>query len=959
MTSKPAKNPDALDELVLACLERYDEVGTAAIDEVCDAHPGSAGALRRRMTRLLATGLVADAEEEAFPERLGEFRLLRRLGGGGMGVVYLAEQESLGREVALKLIRPDQLYFPGARERFRREVELVARLEHPGIVPVYTFGEENGIPYFAMQRVVGCTLAEVLRELGDRDPRRLAGADLAAALGACLARAGVAVGVVEGPPFRGSWSDACLALGRSVAQALEHAHGLGVQHRDVKPSNVLLTPDGRALLFDFGLSSGDGVSAITRTGAQLGSLPYMAPEQFGAGRGAPDARTDVYQVGATLTELLTLRRPFAGVGATEAIQAIRRGALPRVSAATTGAPPDAAVVVAKATAVAVEDRYATAGALARDLDRVLARLPIEAQRAGPLLRLVRALQRKPERALTAGLVVLLLLFGAVGFATQQRLANRATGAALADAEREGRRAEANLDTALSAVVSMAEVNHEKLADVPGLSAERLVWLERSLALFGELMGQRPGDVELELQHARIRRETANALATLGLPGRADEAFAEAEAVFRRYREQPDDAPSDTPGARDLRWDLGLLLAGRVETLRELHRPEEELAAAQEAVALLDALASRADAPPREILALKAAQSKLAWTLRLQARLDESLAAFEQAIATARRLVAVEGRAPRALGHEGDALTEAALVRYELGRVDEAEQGALEGLDLLRESVRRDPAWTLGRVFLVQALSMHCIRLGELMRFAEAAELGEEGVELADKLVRDFPARMDLQTHRLNLLSNLGFTWVLLGEREKALPALRSVAAARAEQTARSPDSHEQRLLLALSLNNLATLAQELERWDEACDAADEAVRLFGEHRDANPDDRDAAAQLGFASIVQGEAHAGRCEYPDLDALAAETRRLCPNDAAATCMLGILAARCYDAARRDPGLAAPEREARAAEYQARALASLEQSFREGFDGFWMLDEAVELESLRAQPEYAELLARYRQ
>src|SRR5262245_28550165 len=173
-------------------------------------------------------GLLRAASKSELPERLGDFRLIRALGSGGMGVVYLANQESLGREVAIKLIRPENLYFPGARERFQREVEAVARLKHPGIVPVYTVGEEAGVPYFAMEHIDGCSLEDVLRLVKTEPPERLTGRDLARACGA------------QGTPFGAGWVEAAFHLIAQVADALEHAHRAGVIHRDIKPTNIMI-----------------------------------------------------------------------------------------------------------------------------------------------------------------------------------------------------------------------------------------------------------------------------------------------------------------------------------------------------------------------------------------------------------------------------------------------------------------------------------------------------------------------------------------------------------------------------------------------------------------------------------------------------------------------------------------------------------------------------------------------
>src|SRR5262245_58404638 len=297
----PVPEDPEVEELVVEALGEHESKGEAGLEAFYAAHPEHAGAVRERVERLRSHGFLGSvADVEGSPRKLGEVRLVERLGAGGMGVVYRAVQESLGREVALKPIRPEDLYFPGARDRFRREVEIIARLQHPGIVPIHTVGEEGGIPYFAMQLLQGATIDAKIRKLAGREPSTLTGRDLAPD--------------PENPGylFAGTWEEACLRVIRQVADALHHAHERGVVHRDIKPSNVFLTSDGvsRAVLLDFGLAvTSAAASKLTRTGSRLGSLHYMSPEQVRGGAAVSRA-TDVYSLGVTLYEMLTLRAPF-------------------------------------------------------------------------------------------------------------------------------------------------------------------------------------------------------------------------------------------------------------------------------------------------------------------------------------------------------------------------------------------------------------------------------------------------------------------------------------------------------------------------------------------------------------------------------------------------------------------------------------------------------------------------
>jgi len=268
-------------------------------------------------------------------------------------------------------------------------------------VPVYAFGYEGDLPYFAMEHVDGASLADVLTRLRDRDPARLCGADFEAALAEAIERSGG-----ERPAERGAlaslgWVELCLRLAREAADALAHAHAHGVIHRDVKPSNVMLTRDAQVRLVDFGLSTRSAASRMTRTGSELGSLTYMPPEVLRAGMEAVDARGDVYALGVTLLEMLTLRSPFATPDREVTRRNILAGRAPPPRALNRAVPRDVEAICLTAIDLDPARRYGSAEAFARDLGNVLSLRPIDARPTPLLRRLERWARRDRARAAAA------------------------------------------------------------------------------------------------------------------------------------------------------------------------------------------------------------------------------------------------------------------------------------------------------------------------------------------------------------------------------------------------------------------------------------------------------------------------------------------------------------------------------------------------------------------------------
>jgi Protein kinase domain len=402
-------------------------------------------------------------------QRLGDFEIVRELGRGGMGVVYEARQVSLNRRVALKVLSGSLGLTPKAVQRFRREAEAAAKLHHTNIVPVYATGEEQGTHFYAMELIDGPALDAVIRQMrGGPD------GDTGTQLPASAAATGPYVPADPTPPPSGSGSgtgkgssadrfDRAAAMIADVADALHHAHQHGVTHRDLKPSNLLLSSDGRLSVTDFGLARMLEQPGMTMTGEFVGTPAYMSPEQVTAGRVPVDQRTDIYSLGATLYELLTLRPPFRADGRDKLLAMVIQKEPVAPRSIDPKIPRDLETICLKCLEKDPDRRYQSAKELADDLRRYVNRFAIRAKRAGPLARAKKWVKR--NRALSVAGLALLLALGAAGvFALQAKRT--------ADLLREKDRQTAVDKAILEAMGGDAEAALRAVADAEQLGAEQ-------------------------------------------------------------------------------------------------------------------------------------------------------------------------------------------------------------------------------------------------------------------------------------------------------------------------------------------------------------------------------------------------------------------------------------------------------------------------------------------------------
>lgn len=317
------------------------------------------------------------------PTSLGPYTILRELGRGGMGMVYLAKEPELDRGVALKVLDPNRLRSPGAMERFLRESKAAGALSHPHVVPVFASGREGELPWYAMQYVDGFALDHVLSRVGPiSSSSRKPSSDMRALLQRI--RAGESGGGErddETDRELGALEvrEAC-RIAREIGSALVHAHTHGVLHRDIKPANVLLDSDGHVWVADFGLCRLEGDASLTQEGDVVGTLRYMAPEAL---EGEGDERSDLYGAGLVLYEMLTGRAAFPEERKGKLIKAILTQEPPKPRTVQRGIPKDLETIVLKAIAKEPAQRYPTAAAFVRDLEHFEAGRPIEARTPSP------------------------------------------------------------------------------------------------------------------------------------------------------------------------------------------------------------------------------------------------------------------------------------------------------------------------------------------------------------------------------------------------------------------------------------------------------------------------------------------------------------------------------------------------------------------------------------------------
>jgi serine/threonine protein kinase/Flp pilus assembly protein TadD len=557
----PSAEQDRLASILDDYLTALENGAPISPEELLTRYPDDAEKLRGYLSGLELFHQAATAPEKANGEReqsgaaksprvIGDFRLVREIGRGGMGVVYEAWQMSLRRLVALKILPFAAAHDAKQLSRFRNEAQAAAQVQHPNIVPVYAVGEEGGIPFYAMQLIPGQCLAKVLNEL--RSSATGVAATTVAKGGSTVDDARMEtvgdfrplpIPLRHAPINAADTADhirAVARLGVQAAEALHAAHEYGVVHRDVKPSNLLVDDQGQLWVTDFGLARCCENDGLTQTGDVVGTMRYMSPEQALGRTTLVDHRTDIYSLGVTVYELATLVHPADCVSGLQPYFDRNRPNIKPLRHWNSQIPLDFQTIVMKAMSEFPSERYRTARELANDLERFLAGKPILATPPNAATR-IRKWARRHRRVLAAAVVAAFVgLFAHTLLLTQER------------AEREAALARANqsLDHAHAVLDRFASQLVDQLAAIPGAEGVRSQLLQDSLDLYRQFERQARHDASRTDELAVAYGKMGSLAEKMADHHQARELLAKARGIWEtQLTEDPDNARY----ARNLAW----------------------------------------------------------------------------------------------------------------------------------------------------------------------------------------------------------------------------------------------------------------------------------------------------------------------------------------------------------------------------------------------------------------------
>ncbi|HYO25553.1 MAG TPA: serine/threonine-protein kinase [Lacipirellulaceae bacterium] len=822
--------PPDLDRLIARHPDLADELRSYA-DSLQLLHQMTAG------LRPLPTRSEPNAAGGMATKRLGDYDILREIGRGGMGIVYEARQLSLNRLVALKVLPFAAMLDEKQITRFRNEAQAAAQLHHPNIVPVHAVGQERGVHFFAMQYVPGQSLERALDEirrqgdaasggapeqgpnshvLDDRTVSERSGTNSVAARAGDTASA-AAFSTRASVRTRG-YCQSVARLMIQAADAIQHAHECGVIHRDVKPSNLLLDREGKLWVTDFGLARMQSDSGVTMTGDVVGTLRYMSPEQAAGATGLVDARADVYSLGATMYELLTLRPAHSGENRQAVLRHIEQREPTPPRTLNPAIPIDLETITLRALAKSRDERYSSAAALSNDLRLFLEGRPTVAQRPTALDRAAKWALRHRVAVTVGGAVLLLLSVVSAGAAVMIAREQSRTADALERARGSLAKAERSDQHARRAVDQFGQRVASELAGVPGMEPLRRRLLGQTLAFYRQFIEASKDDPRLQRELASVCFKAASIAQSLGDRTEAIELCTQAVGEFDELaRQAPDDAGLALQRA-ECEGALGLLLAGagRVDAARDQYaaaiRQQESLLGVAGGTSRGDVARSLADS-----------HSKLGLLL---AQLGEKEAA-RRALRTAIELVtqaAGSGPLEAPLRHElSHMFNNLSFVEREVDWA-RAEQSSRRAIELLEQAAQQEPEELAYR----SDLALFYNNLGAILAHrGNVREMGQSyrrAVAMQERLVRQAPAVVGYRCELAVTWNNWGQALDSQGSAEEAANAFAEAERIVSVLVDDHPDELRFRSLYGAVLNNRAMAMLSTGQPEQVLSALESAIR---------------------------------------------------------------------------------------------------------------------------------------
>ncbi len=878
MATGPPTGSDPLNALAEEFVGRYRRGERPALSEYTARHPELAEEIRELFPALVMMedlgsvgGQPAPPGPAAVPEQLGDFRILREIGRGGMGVVYEAVQESLGRPVALKILPFHHLMEASHLERFRREARAAAQLHHTNIVPVFGVGEHEGIHFYAMQYIQGQSLDEVVEEVKklregkpgaeDASPRpgsaSVAGALLTGEFEAQgLQPLGLESASQAAPTFSGSSSQltrqpevqyfrSVARLGVQIADALHYAHRQGILHRDIKPSNLLLDLRGTVWITDFGLAKTEDSGGLTKTGDIVGTVRFMPPERLD---GTSEPCGDLYSLGVTLYEMLTLRPAFADTQRSRLIEHILHDDPPRPRKLDPAIPSDLETIVLKAMAKRPADRYATAADMAEDLRRFLADRPIRARRTSWREQAWRWCRRNPAIAGLTAALFLALAAGLMGTTFLWLRADRKEAEATANyrlAEQERVAAQQARDRAAQGFQQAKQavddcfnlVSKHPLLKQPEMKPVRKLLVDETLKYYREFLAQHGDDPAVQKELADIFNRAGVIQQAIGQTPDALAAYAQSRDLWSRL-------VAANPADTDCWQGLAKALNNFGQLQAEQNNYTEAIRAVEEAVRIRRRLAA---ADPKFQANLARTLTGLAQRYDETERRAEALHCFQEAEHILRSLTAakpadiwVQVELARCCDNAGNCLQAA-------GQLEEALRSFEEARRLHRQLAAKNPKEPLfARNVAIGAVNLGSLHL-QAGRPAAALRALEEARQIAERLTTAHAQDHDYQFLLAYCLYGLGEAHQKTGRTDLAVRILEQARTVQERLLAKDPKALKYQEALARIHYDLGSLRRDLGQTSASLQSLERARQLRQQLLKERPGNRDY--QRGLANAL--------------------------------------------------------------------------------------------------------------